>query len=406
MARLQARVAAPALLLLGLATPAGAGVPQRPQNVIVMIADGMGPEHVAAARAYKGAPLAFESAPFHALMTTQAVNFDLELVTTDSGAAATAMATGEKVVQTVISQDVPGDGSDLETSLEAWQAEGKRAGLVTTSYIEDATPAAFASHVVSRIFYDEIASDYLTGSRPNVLLGGVAVPNVGIDPAEAAAAGYTVVTNRAQLLALDPAGETHVSGQFVGGSSDGALPYEYDYAMGLDDGYDTLPFLSEMTAVALSILEQDPDGFFLMVEQEHTDRAGHLPDTPENDKLERNVFATLEFEATVELVLGWIAARPEPHRTLLVVTADHETGGLAVTGDNGPGSFPTVTWQGTDHTDAMVDVFAFGQRAAFVDGVLDNTDIHRITTVPEPGAVLQLLVGAAALALARHRARA
>ena len=95
-------------------------------------------------------------------MTTQAVTFGGALVTTDSGAAATAMATGQKVVETVISQSIPGDFSDLETSLEYWQARGKRAGLVTTSYIEDATPAAFAAHVVSRIFTDEITDDYLS----------------------------------------------------------------------------------------------------------------------------------------------------------------------------------------------------------------------------------------------------
>ena len=95
-----------ALLLLLLATEAAGGAPH---NVIVMIADGMGPEHTAAARAYKGAPLVYESAPNSAQMTTQAVDFFGNLVTTDSGASATAMATGRKVIFTVISKAIPGD---------------------------------------------------------------------------------------------------------------------------------------------------------------------------------------------------------------------------------------------------------------------------------------------------------
>jgi len=395
-----------ALLLLLLAATAAGGAPD---NVIVMIADGMGPEHTAAARAYKGAPLVYELAPNSAQMTTQAVDFFYNLVTTDSGASATAMATGRKVWFTVISKAIPGDQSDLETSLEYWQDRGKRTGLVTTSYIEDATPAAFGAHTISRIFTDEIAIDYLNETRPNVLMGGIAVPNVGINPTNAAMAGYTVVQSWAELAALDPMTETHISGQFVGtnpASSDGAMPYEFDYEMGLDDGYDTLPFLSEMTSSALTVLSQDPDGFFLMVEQEHTDRAGHLQDIPGNDKIERNVFASLEFERSVQVVLDWIGQQQNPEQTLLVVLADHETGGLEVVQDNGAGNFPTVTWQGEDHTDTLIDVFAWGENAHRVSGLIDNSDIGWITTVPEPAAALQLLSALGALALARaNRAR-
>jgi alkaline phosphatase len=404
--KLRSFVGLGALLLLLLATTAAGGAPH---NVIVMIADGMGPEHTAAARAYKGAPLAYETAPNSAQMTTQATSFPGFLVTTDSGASATAMATGRKVVLTVISKAFPGDESDLETSLEYWQDRGKRTGLVTTSYIEDATPAAFGAHTRSRIFTDEIATDYLNETRPNVLLGGIGVPNVGINPTNAAMAGYTVVQSWAELMALDLMTETHISGQFVGtnpASSDGAMPYEYDYEIGLDDGYDTLPFLSEMASSALSVLSQDPDGFFLMVEQEHTDRAGHLRDLPGNHKIQRNVFASLEFERSVQVVLDWIGEQQNPEQTLLVVLADHETGGLEVVQDNGAGNFPTVTWLGEDHTDTLIDVFAWGENAHLVSGLIDNTDIRRITTVPEPATALQLLSALGALALARaSRAR-
>ena len=363
------------LAALAVLLTAAAAATVTPFNVIVMIGDGMGFEHVTAARLYQGAQLSFESAPYQAEMTTWALDLSGVPVITDSAASATAMATGQKVRNAAVSIATPGDGSELETSLEFWSARGLSTGLVTTSYIEDATPAAFGAHSLARFFVDEIADDFLTQSRPNLLLGAVNATGIGMDPSKATAAGYTVVQTLNELLALDLSMETHISGQF-GQDTTG---YEWDYAQGTSTSYDTLPFLSEMTSLALSFLDADPDGFFLMIEQENMDSAGHLQNT-NPAKTGRNIFASLEFSASVQVVLDWIAARPDPTDTLLVVTADHETGGLQVLGDNGAGQLPSVSWEGTQHTNANVPIYAWGPNAELVSGTLDNTDIHRITT--------------------------
>jgi len=368
-----------------------------PTNVILMIGDGMGPAHEQAARLYSGGALAWDAAPFQAQMTTDSLNG-----TTDSAASASAMATGQKYFNFAISQNF--DGTMPQTSLEVAASRGKRTGLVTTSFIEDATPAGFGAHAATRFFYDDITTDYLGSSRPNVLFGGTQpgdpFTGPGIDPARAAAAGYAVATNRAELFAIDPTTTSHVSGQFGTFGN----PYEWEQAQGNTTFYDANPFLSEMTSVALSVLNQDPDGFFLMVEQEGTDSSGHNDGSP-SSRIGANVFATLEFSNAVQTVLDWIAARPDPTDTLLIVTADHETGGLQITNDNGPGNLPTVTWAGTSHTSTLVNAYGWGPNASAITGVIDNTDLFAVTTVPEPGLAGLLGIGAIAFGARLRRAR-
>lgn len=328
-----------------------AGVLQPPQNVVLLIGDGMGPQHVDAARMFLGGDIVFDDFPHQGEATTFAANTAI----TDSAAAATAMATGRKVNKGVISTALPGDQSELTTSLEVLRDLGKATGLVTTATITHATPAAFGAHNKSRTDTVDIAADLLGQTRPNVLLGG----RGGLSRQAAQAAGYTVVEDRAGLLALDTGSQTFVSGQF--GASH--LPYEYD---GLGD----LPHLSEMTAVALDLLDDDPDGFFLMVEGGRIDHAAHVND------IQRNVRETVELANTVEVVLDWAAGRAD---TLVLVTADHETGGMTVTADNGPGVAPDVTWSTTGHTGVNVPLLAWGAKAEYVTGVMDNSDVFSLT---------------------------
>ncbi|MEE8450406.1 MAG: alkaline phosphatase, partial [Thermoguttaceae bacterium] len=341
--------------LLSVGPPAGSA--PMPPVVILMIGDGMGTQHVEAGRMFLGGEIAFDRLPYQAEMTTFSANASV----TDSAASGTAMATGRKVDNGVISRALPGDGADLTTALEIHQSFGKATGLVTTSTVTHATPAAFGAHAASRNDTTEIASDLLTQTRPNVLFGGGAS---GMTVDAAVEAGYTVVQNRTELAALNTQTETFVSGQFGAGH----LPYEYD-------GLGNLPHLSEMTTVALDILDNDPDGFFLMIEAGRIDHAGHAND------IERNVRETAQFSETVEVVLDWAAGRTD---TLVIVTADHETGGLTVLEDNGPGIAPDATWSTGGHTAADVPVYAYGSGAESVgsvfDGVLDNTDIFELTT--------------------------
>jgi alkaline phosphatase len=334
-----------------------------PRNVIILIGDGMGFEQVKAAGVYQNGvagSLAFEALPYTGELTTYSADYPAP----DSAAAGTAMATGVKVNDGVVSMAYPGDGRELETSLEFFKARCKSTGLVTTVYATHATPATFGAHEPSRDNLSQIAQAYLNQTRPNVILAG---GGNGLSPSSAAAAGYTVVTTRAQMQALDTETATMVSGQF----STGVFAYEYDYAIGQSTFFDTYPHLSEMTQTALDILDNDPDGFFLMIEGGLIDYAGH------DNGLPANIYETLEFEAAFQTVADWAAARTD---TLVIVTADHETGGLTVLQNNGQGNWPTVSWSTTDHTAANVPIYAWGPNAEMVGGVMDNTHVHAVST--------------------------
>ncbi len=322
-----------------------------PQHIVLFIGDGMGFEHVRAARYMAGAPLVFEAFPHQAEMTVHAANSAI----TDSAASATAMATGHKVNNGVLSIAIPGDGSDYETALETLQELGKRTGLVTTTALTHATPAGFGAHATNRGHVVKIAADYLQRSRPHVLFGG---GGEGLTVSAVNNAGYTVVTNAAGLQGLVPGAQTHAAGCFGNGN----MPYVFD---GLGD----LPTLPDMTAKALQLLENTPAGFFLMVEGGRIDHAAHAND------LARNVPETLAFAEAVQVAVDWAAGRDD---TLILVTADHETGGLQVIADNGAGQLPEVTWSSGGHTDQLVPAYAWGVNAHLVTGQIDNTSIHGI----------------------------
>ena len=157
-----------------------------PRNVIFLIGDGMGFEHVKAAGVYANGSantLSFEAFAYQGQMTTHSADSSV----TDSAAAATAIATGVKVNNGVISMEIPGDSHELETLLEYSQRHGKTAGLVTTTYMTHATPAAFGAHQPNRGHIVHIATDYLYQTRPNVLFGGGAY---GMSVPAAVSAGY------------------------------------------------------------------------------------------------------------------------------------------------------------------------------------------------------------------------
>ncbi len=326
------------------------------QNIILMVGDGMGFEQVRAAGLYRNGAegsLSFEQFPSQGYVTT----LNADDAVTDSAAAATAMATGGKVDNGVISQRIPGDGSELETILEiaTWRAAGT--ALVTTTTISHATPAAFAAHEPSRNNYEEIIADYLNASRPDILFGGAQF----ISPATAEAAGYTVVADYDGLVSLDTDSETMVWGQF----GETQMPYEWD-------GVGDFPHLSESVVTALDILDNDPDGFFMLVEGGRIDHAGHAND------IQRNIFETVEFANAAQNIIDWAAGRTD---TLVTVTADHETGGLQVLSGNGQGVLPEVSWTTTGHTARTVPVYAWGVNAHLLNGGIDNTDIYAVMTL-------------------------
>ena len=332
--------------------------PRSPKSVIFCIGDGMGFEAVKAAGYYASGEtgnLSFEAFPYRAEMATYAANSPM----TDSAAAATAMATGHKVDNGVISMEVSGSGVPLKTLLEIFKAQSKLTGLVSTTYITHATPAAFAAHNPQRNNLSDIAHDYLHLTRPNILLGG---GGNGLTEKDAEAAGYTVVTDREGLFNLNTDTETHISGQF----GDTNIPYMFD-------GPNDLPHLSEMVTVALDVLSNAQEGFFLLVEGGRIDHAGHSND------IERNILETIEFSKTVQTIFDRVAQRND---TLILVTADHETGGLQVHKNNGQGRVPDITWSTGGHTVSNVPLYGWGVNAERIDGLMNNTDLVKVVGYP------------------------
>ncbi len=325
-----------------------------PKNVIICIGDGMGFEAVKAASYYASGEtgtLSFEQFPHHAELETYAANTPM----TDSAAAATAIATGHKVNNGVISMEIPGSGTTLKTLLEISKELGKCTGLVSTTYITHATPAAFAAHNPQRNNLSEIAHDYLHLTRPNVLLGG---GGNGLTVESAETAGYTVVTDRDGLFHLNTDSERYISGQF--GSTN--IPFMFD-------GPNDLPHLSEMATVALDILSQHKKGFFLLLEGGRIDHAGHSND------IERQLLETIEFSKAVQTVYDRVSVDDD---TIILVTADHETGGLKVHKNSGKGKVPEYAWSTGGHTVSNVPLYAWGKNADRVDGIMNNTDLIKI----------------------------
>ncbi len=346
-----------------------------PRNVILMIGDGMGAEHLKAAGLFangSAGSLFMETLPRQAMVATcpaytvSAGDETKPAKITDSAAAATAMATGRKVFNGVLSVALPGDGAPLKTVLELAAAAGKRTGLVTTSYLTDATPAAFAAHVKDRDMHPEIAVDFLKSSRPNVILGGASKKKKEpLTQEDGRAAGYRVVSDREGLRAAVKEGGEHLLGLF----GPGPMCYEYDFVTKTRKDYDQLPHLSEMATAALDLLGREPKGFFLMVEGACIDKASH------KNQLERSVYETLEFDKAVQKAAQWAANRTD---TLLIVTADHETGGLSTLKGRGKGRMPDVAWASSSHSGVNVRLFAMGAGSEAIAGLLDNTDIARL----------------------------
>ncbi|UJL45840.1 alkaline phosphatase [Virgibacillus sp. NKC19-16] len=400
---------------------------QKVENIIYMIPDGFNADYATNYRMYKG-----EEAVWDEHMKGMFTTYSADSSITDSAAAGTAMATGNKTNNGVIGLDP--EGNELETILEASQDEGMASGLVATSTITHATPASFASHVEDRNNETAIAPqllanevDVLLGGGKNNFLpeseGGNQESDNLIEQAEDQ--NYEFVETRDALLdsEIDIEDGEKLLGLFAGD----ALAPEMHRAETEE------PSLAEMTESAIGSLEEDEDGFFLMVEGSQIDWAGHANDAA------WAMQDTAAFEAAVEEA---IAFAEEDGETLVVVGGDHETGGMTVgTGENpdmstNPSVLKNVTatgdhmaselnedrsninevietytdfelsesevqaiqeadnaamaintvisdraligWTSTNHTGVDIPVYAYGPEADEFSGYLDNTDLPKI----------------------------
>jgi alkaline phosphatase len=376
---------------------ADAGEPPEPQsmlarNIIVFMGDGMGPEQLSTARyaKHRGA-LRYEELAGPAYVNTDSLTTssvaDPELEPTDSAAAASAIATGVRVQNgwlSLTSADEP-----LETVLEACQKVGKATGLVTTSYFYDASPAAFGVHQPTRERADLIARQLLRETRPDVVMGNGALlfddGTVGLH-AEAQAAGYVVLRGVAELAAWDPAAESRLLGLFetdFHALAQASEPFSMTPALERrDDSPD--PTLATMTERALARLERDPDGFFLFAEDEILDEIGHRgPAEVEwaNRAYPEQVAA---LDAALGVAIDWVRAHSSFDETLIVLLADHETGGYHYDHAVGPssGQFSAFSvgadYASGNHTRTKTAVYALGPGSEAISTLKQHTDTHRL----------------------------
>lgn len=332
---------------------------RRPRNIILMIGDGMGEGQLDAARIRamgSTGKLNIQRMPVSGFVTTHSSN----TLVTDSAAAATALATGFKTNNGAIG--VGGDETRFRTILEAARDKGMRTGVVATKSITDATPAGFYAHVTARGLESDIATQLLE-TQPDIALGGgkdFFLPRAtkGSKRADdidlvnrARLKGYTVVETADALKSASAQKHARVLGLFAPGAMKTHAPE---------------PTVADMTQAAIKQLTSSRDRFFLMVEGSQIDTYAHSNVTTETLR------QTLMFDQAVAVALDYAAKSKD---TLVVVTADHITGGLTIENGDLNGANVQVKWDTFFHLGGQVPLYAYGPGAMRFTGFHDNTDI-------------------------------
>jgi|GEM_PF-5964399 len=333
-----------------------------------MIADGAGIAHWTAAL-WESDTLAVQSMPVVGLIDTPSSTNRV----TDSGASATAYATGYRTFrnavgvapacQEIVQRDTAAIRADptrcapLRTVLEASRARGRAVGIVTTDAVVDATPAAFVAKSPSRYWYDQIA-DQFVAARLDVLLGGGrgyfegGAREDGKNVMGELCADAICLTTAAELEGY-VAGDRRLVGLFAGND----MPLVPARS----------PTLPQMVTAALERLSLNPQGFFAMFESEGSDEAAHS-----NLPLSSIAAEMIEFDRAVGVSLDYARRTPG---TLLLVLSDHETGGFSIlaSGDSVRAAYATG-----GHSGEMVPLFAYGPGATRFAGIRRNDEIGRL----------------------------
>jgi alkaline phosphatase len=325
---------------------------KRPKNIIFMVGDGMGLGQITASMYAQRNNTVFDRFPVTGLMTTQSANH----LITDSGAGATAFSCGCKTFNGAIGLDAK--KHPCPTLLETADSVGMSTGIVVTCSITHATPASFFAHVTERSNMEEIAV-WLVQNRIDFLIGGGGkyfnkrTKDKRNLVQEMEKTGYQVSTNRYDSIPKIPGTER----PFFWITSDEEPPSVLKGRT----------FLPEMTQKGISFIQKRDNsrGFFMMVEGSQIDWAGHS-----NDKLTL-IAEMADFEKAIANALDFAKKDGE---TLVVVTADHETGGMSILQGSNLDSLD-LKFTSKGHTASMIPVFAYGPGADFFNGIYDNTDI-------------------------------
>ncbi len=321
----------------------------KPKNIILLIGDGMGVTQVFSGITANGGALNLMNMKQIGFSKTQSADKYI----TDSAAGGTALACGVKTYNGAIGVDK--DGNKVTSILELGEQNGKATGLVSTSAITHATPASFIAHVASRSSYEDIALDFLK-TEVDVFIGG----------------GKNFFANRKDgknLIAELEAKKYRVFNSLEEASSvnNGNLavltaPEHNDVAAKRELK------LELATEKAIKVLDNNKGkkGFFLMVEGSQIDWGGHQNDAG------YVVTEMLDFDRAIAKALEFAV---KDRNTLVIVTADHETGGMSLVGGDIKKGSVKAKFGSSDHTAVMVPVFAFGPGAQEFQGIYENVEV-------------------------------
>lgn len=318
---------------------------KKPRNVIFMIGDGMGIAHIYAGMIANGNKLNLEKCTYSGFSKTYSANN----FTTDSGAGGTALACGVKTNNYMIGMTP--DSVAAESILELAKKNQFSTGVVVACAVTHATPASFVAHQPNRNLYEEIATDYLKSDIDVFIGGGKKYFNDRTDNRdlikELEAKNYKIATSMNDITATD-------SGKLAG------LLFEDQNPAMPERGN----MLAESTLSAIKILDNNKKGFVLMVEGSQIDWASH------DNNADQIVKEMIDFDSTIGKVLEYAE---KDRNTLVIVTADHETGGMALpAGSIEKGEFNAL-FTTKSHSGVPVPVFAFGPGAENFTGFMQNT---------------------------------
>ena len=332
-------------------------LPDGIKNIILIIGDGMGPVHLNAGQIYDGKTYAFTEWN-HTVADTDSISSQGKDSATDSAAAATAIATGTLTNNGYVGKSRT--GYDYCTILDVAKSVGKSTGIVTSDYLYGATPAGFSAHSVNRDSQTRIVEtqldsgvDFMLGLRDDGKYSRRAVTEKGY-------LYDTAITDTDKILAAEKA----------------------LLSVNIENGKENEIALKDAASLAIDFLERDSDGFVLMIEQAYIDKYSH------NNKIEGMLDRVSSLNQTVEMVMEWVGDRTD---TAVIVTADHETGGLSISTEE---EYENVyedgaekiyyQWASGNHTKTMVDVFVYGVDFEFsiisefeTSEKIKNTDIFK-----------------------------
>ena len=358
------------ILLAGLMTVSTASIftackpsdDTQAKNVILLIGDGMGPEQIKAGELFKGEALTMQGFPYMTKVETRSASDAV----TDSAAAATAIATGTRTANGMIGLDI--EDNQLETIVDIAHSLGKRTGIIATEELNGATPMGFSAHADNRGQALALIESAAESSNVDLFAGSVLNTSYLRLFREF---GYEKITNADDI---SESTADKIIGSYI-------IPATYE-AMTTKGAYVAF---DRLVTEALEFLSKDEDGFFLMAEGSHIDHGGH------NKDFCYMLEELIAFDNMVGAVLEWAKDRDD---TVVIVTADHETGGLMLANDithedvvaayDANGDSSCYSWTVEGHTSVDVNLYVNGANIDFSKysfGTKDrikNTDIFEI----------------------------